>query len=223
MKVGGFWSSVAVGWALVVGCGEDGSDASGDGCVQNSDCPAATPKCSQAGKCVMASACDVDADCPGEVCNPFLRQCTECNNDSDCPSQAPVCVSNGEAIQCAVCREGDSSVCPVDTWCVSHFPFGSPACEPSECGSEPTGDACRACRSENYSGCDGAGGECADVLAALRACYTTADPTWDERNCPLLAVPSLRGCSPQGCAEESSRVDACLGQCAYVRSRCDSG
>ena len=209
--------------------GAGGGGTSGPSCATDTDCSAATPKCSHAGMCIQNWACNVDADCRGStpVCHDYFQECEPCREDADCPSAAPACVPNWEVngVYCAQCRVGDSTVCPTGSWCTSNQQIqiggGGGVCEPPNCKSDPTGLACISCLRENYVGCDGDGGECTEPLAALRACYAAADPTWDESNCPILTVPSSYGCSPQGCTEESSAVDKCLVGCAYVTSRCD--
>jgi hypothetical protein len=129
-------------------------------------------------------------------------------------------------VYCAECGTGDSTTCPPGTWCTPNqgiaIPGGGGVCRAPDCTSDPSSQACLACRNENYAGCDGEGAECADVLGALRACNFAADPTWDEQNCPILSVPSLRLCSPQVCIEEAAAVDACLTDCEYVRERCET-
>ena len=226
---------VFVGVSAAVGCGDsppppDHGVMAGTDCATDGDCSEDVPKCSQAGTCVESWACEVDADCGGStpVCHDYFRQCEPCGADADCPSAAPACVPNWETsgVYCAQCRTGDSSPCPAGTWCTSNqtvaIAGGGGACEPANCKTNPSGPACVACRRENYAGCDGDGGECADVLASLRSCYHAADPSWDERACPVLNVPSSYGCTPHACMDESDAVDACLSGCSIVSSRCET-
>lgn len=197
-------------------------------CATDADCSGDTPKCTQSGKCVWSGACDVDADCRdanNAFCHPYMWNCAQCRDDTDCPSDEPVCARGWEyGVYCAECRYGDSTTCPAETWCTPHFPVngGGGLCKAPDCASDPSGQACLACQNENYAGCDGDDAECAQVLEALRACNLAADPTWDERNCSILVVPSLRPCSPQVCTDEAAAVDACLTDCEYVRERCET-
>jgi hypothetical protein len=198
------------------------------GCATDADCSGNTPTCSQTGKCIERGTCAADADCGGStpICHEYFQTCQPCGVDADCSSPTPVCVPNWETtgVYCGECRIGDSSACAKGTWCISKavisFTGGGGVCEPADCEHAPDDSACVACKHESYPGCDGEGGECTAVIDTLRACYHAADPTWDERACPILSVPSSYGCSPQGCTQELAAVDACLSGCAYVHATC---
>jgi len=161
------------------------------------------PKCSRAGLCVGENWCDTDADCRGDYkfCDT-LHACEPCLADADCPSETPVCVPGWEfGLYCAVCRVGDSTLCPAGTVCSPMgFDIRAGTCEPPNCAEAPEGKACVACVAESSPACVGADGECSDLSASVDACYRTQ--------------------VPEACFDEWEALDACLRECPVVVSSC---
>jgi hypothetical protein len=208
-----------------VACGEsDSKDTAASGCATSADCSTDKPYCSPAGECLAGGECGTDADCVGDkpYCGAYIHTCDPCREDGDCPSGSVCAVGWEGGVYCAECRQGDSSTCPSGTICVSNLGQSGQGgtCEPPECDTDPMGTKCSACLSEHSDPCLNARGDCSDQYLALQNCYVTELPGWMIGDCPIDAVPTIRGCTPEACFDQANALDSCVRSCAVALFAC---